>query len=478
MTTDVSDPGTPMLDNVPSVTTQKFKQYVASISVSLGAFCAGTVLSWTSPGLAHITADGTNITNASSFTPELQPPGFRITKSEEALVGAMLTIAALISAIPSGYLADKFGRKLVIIGLSLPFLLNYLLITFARNVETVVAGRFFAGIGLGGDMRGGSHVHRGDIRAFQQGDVRMFLSCGILFTCIVGSFADWTMLSLILAVAPVVFGVSFLFMPETPVYLVEKARVEEAEKTLKELRGSNYDVSAELKTIQKEMLESQEKKASIGDIVSDKANVRAMISVMGVLAFQQFSGINAVVFYTVSIFRAAGTNMSPSLSAIIISLVQVVVSYISILIVEKANRKFYLMVSSSGMLLCLAGLGMFFHLKSLGVNVDHLAFIPLGSTVLFMVSFSLGYGPVPWMLISEVFAPEIKGVASGVAILANWVFAFIVTFFFPIINANLGDHVTFYIFAFVMACGTIFVHFVVPETRGKSLVEIQEYLSR
>ncbi|XP_018576207.1 facilitated trehalose transporter Tret1-like isoform X2 [Anoplophora glabripennis] len=471
-----------MLDNLPSLTTQKFKQYVATISVSLGAFCAGTVLSWTSPGLAHITIDGTNKTNGTFPTDEIPAPGFKITKSEEALVGAMLTIGALISAIPTGYLADKFGRKLIILGLSIPFLLNYLLISFAYNVETVVAGRFFAGIGLGGicvvaPMYIGEisePSNRGMFGSFFQ----MFLSCGILFTCIIGSFANWMSLSLILAVAPVVFGVSFLFMPETPVYLVEKSKLDEAEKTLKELRGSSYDVSVELKTIQKEIMESREKKATLADIISDKANLRATLSVIGVLAFQQFSGINAVVFYTVAIFKAAGSNISPSLSAIIINLVQVVVSYISILIIEKANRKFYLMMSSSGMMLCLAGLGMFFHLKSLAVNVDHLGFIPLGSTVLFMICFSIGYGPVPWMLISELFSPEIKGIASGLAILANWVFAFIVTYSFPIINANLGDHVTFYIFASVMVCATIFVHFVVPETRGKSLLEIQDALNR
>ncbi|KAJ8931874.1 hypothetical protein NQ314_015140 [Rhamnusium bicolor] len=115
--------------------------------VSLGAFCAGTVLSWTSPALSHILTEFTNQTeaNATLTTQNVTSPGFKITEREGALVGAMLTIGALLAAIPTGYLADKFGRKITIIGLSLPFLINYLLISFASNLETVIVARFFAG---------------------------------------------------------------------------------------------------------------------------------------------------------------------------------------------------------------------------------------------------------------------------------------------------------------------------------------------
>ncbi|KAJ8977240.1 hypothetical protein NQ317_003815 [Molorchus minor] len=454
-----------------------------TLELSLGAFCAGTVLSWTSPALPYILENVRNGSNLTSLANNVTtPPGFLISEHKAAIVGSMLTIGALMSAIPIGYAADKFGRKPTILGLSLPFFLNYILITFAKNLETIIAARFFAGIGLGGicvvaPMYIGEisePSNRGTLGSF----VQLFLSSGILFTSIVATFTNWTSLSLTLAAAPVVFGVSFLFMPDTPVYLIENNKMEKAEKTLKTFRGSNYDVSRELKTIQKEMEKLHQKTVTIRTIVTNKGNLRAIISVLGVLAFQQLSGINAMVFYTTNIFHAAGTNIAPNLAAIIVNLVQVIVSYISILIIEKAGRKYYLMVSSVGMLSCLAGLGMFFQLKSTGVDVSHLGFMPLGSLVLYMVSFSIGYGPVPWMLISELFSPDIKGVASGLAILANWIFAFVVTFSFPIMRAALGGHVTFYIFALIMGCATLFVYFIVPETRGKSLIEIQEELNR
>lgn len=451
--------------------------------MSLGALCAGTVLSWTSPALSHVMIPETNSTNVTVITEILEgsSPGFIITQKESAIVGSMLTIGALVAAIPTGYLADKFGRKPVILGLAAMFLLNWILISAAGNLQTVIAARFFAGIGLGGicvvaPMYIGeiSEVsNRGTFGSFFQ----LFLASGVLFTCVAGYFTNWIGLGLVLAATPLLFGGSFLFMPESPTYLVQKNYRKQAEKSLRRLRDCNYDIAGELKEIEKNVSDSHGKSAGLGDILTNKAYLKSTISILGVLAIQQLSGINAVVFYTVTIFNEAGTGLSPFFSAIIVNSVQVVMSYISTLIIEKANRKFYLMFSSAGMMLAHVGLGVFFHLKFIDVSTNHLGFIPLASVILYMVSFAFGYGPVPWMLLGEMFAPEIKGIASGMAILANWMFAFLVTFLFPILSETYGSHVTFYIFAMIMFIGTIFVYAVVPETRGKSLQEIQDELN-
>nr|XP_023026777.1 facilitated trehalose transporter Tret1-like [Leptinotarsa decemlineata] len=472
---------TPILEDV--VPSKKLNQYLAATSVSLGAFCAGTVLSWTSPALTHIVLQPMNQTNTTIAPSNIShtSPGFKITENEGALVGSILTIGALVSAIPVGYLADRFGRKVTIIGLAVSFLINWVIICFSSNLIMVLVARFFAGIGLGGicvvapiyigEMA--EARNRGTFGSFFQ----LFLSCGILFCCVVGYFTDWVGLALVLGVTPILFGGSFLFMPETPVYLVGQNKVKQAETNLKKLRGSMFNIREELREIERQLLETKLKKANLTDVITNKANLRAVISIVGVLGFQQMCGINAIVFYTVTIFEAAGTDISPFLSAIITNLVQVVVSYFSVLVIEKANRKFFLMISSAGMMLCMVSLAMFFHLKLLQVDVSHLSFLPLASTMLFMVSFSFGYGPVPWMLLGELFAPEIKGIASGIGVLSNWIFAFVVTFSFPLMNASFGNHVTFYTLSVVMALATVFVYYVVPETRGKTLAEIQQELN-
>lgn len=467
------DTNTPML--VTPV--QQFKQVIAVTSVSLGTFCAGTALSWTSPALTHIEI----LPNATKPISSSSPPDFTVNSKEAAIIASMLTIGALVSAIPTGYLADKVGRKITVIALATAFFINWCLISFARNFTTVVVARFFAGIGLGGicvvaPIYIGEITHasnRGLFGSFLQ----LFLSGGILFTCLVGNYANWTFLGIILAIVPVLLGVTFAFMPESPVYLLSKNKRNNAEKNLQELRGPLYDISEEINAMEHDLMEHA-KNAGLKEVIANKAHIRALVSAVGVLAFQQLCGINAIVFYTLSIFQAAGTNVSPFLSAVIIDLTQFLCSFIPIVVTEKANRKFFLMMSSIGMMICLTGLGLFFHLKLILHDASFLAFIPLGSLVLYMVSFCMGYGPVPWMLLSELFAPEIKGVASGFAILCNWVCAFVVTFSFPILNDAFGSHVTFYILGCVMGVATLFVHFVVPETRGKTLAQIQEEMSR
>ncbi|KAJ3617779.1 hypothetical protein MTP99_006873 [Tenebrio molitor] len=451
------DTESPMLHpELPRAPGQKLKQYLATISVSLGALCAGTCLAWTSPALDQLSI-------ANNSTSE----SFYVSDSEGAAVGGTIAIGALISAIPAGFLADKFGRKKLIFILSLMFLINWLLIIFAQNAITLIIGRVFAGIGTGA-------ICVGILGAF----INMFLCTGILVTCVFGSFTTWRVLSMILAGIPVLFGGSFLFMPETPAYLVKMNNLEGAEKTLVGFRRRFYDIHAELKKHSERNREtSQQNSATIKDVFTSKANRRAFVSVVAVLGFQQLCGVNAVVFYTVPIFKAAGSSLSPSLAGIIIALVQVASSFASIFIIEKANRKFYLMFSSVGMLLFLTALGMYFHLKRLNVDISHLGFIPIGSAVMFMISFSVGYGPVPWLLMGELFAPEIRGIGNGFAIATNWSCAFLVTYFFPIINSSLGAHVAFYICAGIMAVATIYVGFIVPETRGTSLLEIQRRLN-
>lgn len=170
--------------------------------------------------------------------------------------------------------------------------------------------------------------------------------------------------------------------------------------------------------------------------------------------------------------------MPPDAAAIIVAVVQAVFAYVAVALIEKANRRFFLVLSSSGMLVCLAALGMYFHLQKLEISFSGLGILPLASLVLYIVFFSMGMGPVPWMIMGELFAAEIKGVASGLAVMTNWMLTFVVTFSFPLMNTGLGGHVTFYIFAVIMALGTTFIHLVVPETRGKSLQEIQRILSK
>lgn len=393
----------------------------------------------------------------------------------------MLALGALVAALPAGYVAERIGRKNAILGFIIPYLIQWLLIVFAQNAGMMYVGRFFAGISTGAMCvlcpMYISEIASTEIRGALGSFFQMFLCVGILLTYFLGSFVSWRYLSGLLAIVPIVFAGLFFLMPETPTYLLKIADGDGAEKSLTYFRGVAYNVERELKQIQTGIEEAKAKSAGVKDLVASRANRKALLSSLGLMVFQQLSGVNAVIFYTVPIFKSAGSSLPPDVAAIIVAIVQVAIAYTAAMIIEKAGRRYFLITSSTGMLLCLAALGMYFHLQKLEISFSGLGILPLASLVLYIVAFSLGFGPVPWMIMGELFAPEIKGVASGLAVMMNWFLVFVVTFSFPIMNTELGGHATFYIFAVIMAVGTAFVYFIVPETRGKSLQEIQDILN-
>lgn len=239
----------------------------------------------------------------------------------------MLAVGALVSALPAGFVAEKLGRKKAILLFGLSFLLNWAFIIFASNAITLYIGRFFAGIATGAmcvlcPMYIGE-IAESSIRGALGSFFQMFLCIGILFTYFLGALVAWKSLSMLLAVVPIAFLVFFYFMPETPIFLLKKNLTSEAESTLKYFRGQSYDVELELKQMQRDLEDAAAKKAGVKDLVASKANRKALISALGLMTFQQLSGINAVIFYTVPIFKSAGSKLPPDVAAIIVAVVQV-----------------------------------------------------------------------------------------------------------------------------------------------------------
>lgn len=438
-------------------------------------------MAWTSPVIPQIQI--TNSTSANLTSQE--EPSIALTETQCGMVGSMLAFGALLSSVPSGYLADRFGRKKIILSLAVPFIISWLVIVLAKGATLLYIGRFFAGFAIGatcvcapmyvGEISDPSI--RGKLGSFFQ----MFICTGILLSYAIGAIVPWKILSMILVIFPVLFAVCFFTMPETPVYLVKIDDIEGARRSLRYFRGKSYDVQREIDELKAEVKQSQSKKGGVRDLIATPANKRALMASLGVMVFQQLSGINAVIFYTVPIFKAAGSSLSPSLATIMVGVLQLIIAYIAAMLMERANRRFFLKLSSIGMMICLASLGMYFHyMQSTNINEAStlIKLLPIMSMLLYMVFFSFGFGPIPWMVISELFAPEIKGPAAGLAVMTNWILVFAVTFAFPILNSTFGGHVTFYLFALLMAIGTVFVHYMLPETRGKTLQEIQAILSK
>ncbi|XP_050357561.1 facilitated trehalose transporter Tret1-like [Nymphalis io] len=483
--------------------TKKTNQYIAAIAAAIGAVTAGTILAWTSPALPQLEPPKNTTKNITEQEIDIfsineteniidqnltqvllnslgQPADFLLNTTESSLVSAILAIGAAISALPVGVFAQKFGRRPTILALAVPFLLNWLLTIFANGAGMLIAARFFAGIATGGicvaaPMYIGEITEtsiRGALGAFFQ----LFLTVGILFTFVVGGWTHWRTLSIISAIFPILMVAVFWWMPETPQYLLGQNRRRDAEKALRWLRGPDADLTSELEDMQKDVDNSARQKAGIISMITNRAPLMALICSLGLMFFQQFSGINAVIFYTNNIFQSAGSNIPPAIATIIVGVVQTIATYVSSLLIEKAGRRILLLQSCIIMGICLIVLGTYFKLQESGAKVAPVGWLPLLCLVLFIISFSLGFGPIPWMMMSELFAVEFRGTASGITVIMNWCLVFIVTLCFPLMKDAIGIYSCFWFFSGFMIICVFFVFFLIPETKGKTVSQIQTIL--
>uniref|UniRef100_A0A1B6E0I4 Major facilitator superfamily (MFS) profile domain-containing protein n=1 Tax=Clastoptera arizonana TaxID=38151 RepID=A0A1B6E0I4_9HEMI len=445
---------------------KKLPQYLATIAVTISSIAFGSELAWTSPALPYLSS-------ANSTLP--------ISPEEGSWIGSLLAIGAIVGALPAGYISDIYGRKLVCAALSVPFILSWVLVCFAKSVYFIYIARLLAGFATGASsaicpMYIGE-IAEASIRGTLGGYVQLMVTIGILYVYLLGAVLPYYLLNLGCGLVPIIFLIAFLNAPETPVFLLSKNRKSDAEKALRQLRGNEYDIQYELNAIENEISKSNANKASFVQIFSQRATVKALVCALGLMLFQQFSGINAVIFYSQQIFKEAGSTLDPGLSAIIVGVVQVLVTYIASLLADRAGRRVLLLISQSVMAICLGVLGYFFKMKDSGEDVSSLGLVPLASVVVFIVVFSLGAGPIPWLMVGELFTSEIKGIATGIAVGMNWTSVFIVTKTFQALINNFGNNVTFWCFGLICAVGAVFIFFIIPETKGKSLEEIQMELS-
>lgn len=309
----------------------------------------------------------------------------------------MVTLGAAMVCLVIGTVIQMLGRKLTMLLLVIPFTIGWALVTWAANLSMLFIGRFLLGISGGAFCVAAptytAEIAQADIRGTLGSYFQLMLVIGVLFSYIVGSNSTVFTLNLICAAIPLVFGAIFVFMPETPVYLVSKGRKEAAAKSLKWLRGSDYDYSAELADLQAQYESDKKNKVSLMAALSRRSTIKAMFITLGLMFFQQMSGINAVIFYTKDIFEAADTGIDSGLATIIVGVMQVISVFVSSIIVDKAGRRLLLLPSAVTMSLCTILLGVYFFMKDQNKDsVASLGWLPIAALCVFIILFSLGFG--------------------------------------------------------------------------------------
>lgn len=408
----------------------------------------------------------------------------KITEVQQEVLVGVLSIISLIGSLAGGRTSDAIGRKWTMGFAAVIFQIGAAVMTIAPSFEILMVGRILAGVGIGfGVMIAPVYIAeisptiaRGSLTSFPE----IFINLGILLGYVsnyafsgLSAHISWRVM-LAVGVLPSVFiGVALFIIPESPRWLVLQNRVEEARLVLLKTNENDSEVEERLAEIQQAAGTADTDKPVWRELLSPSPALRRMlITGIGIQCFQQITGIDATVYYSPAIFKAAGIEDESKLLAatVAVGVSKTAFILIAIILIDKVGRKPLLYVSTIGMTTCLLGVGITLLLMKEGSISIALAILFVCGNVAF---FSVGIGPVCWVLTSEIFPLRLRAQASGLGAVGNRMCSGLIAMSFLSVSRAITVGGTFLIFSVISALSIAFVYKHVPETKGKSLEQIE-----
>eukprot|EP00111_Clytia_hemisphaerica_P018601 TCONS_00055008-protein len=447
---------------------------LASCIASIASILFGYTMGYTSPTQKDIEKELMSTTQFSWFA-------------------SLVAIGAIIGSTLGAIMIEKYGRKTTIMLISLVHVPGWCLICYGHSVEILYFGRFLTGIGVGvGSLAVPMYIAevasarlRGGLGSINQ----FAITIGILMVYLVGYCLSWRWAAIIPVMLSALMVLLMSLMPESPRWLLANNKRHLALLELSKLRGQFYDSEEECFEIESNL--DQQGKISLSDF-KEPALYRPFIICSMLMLFQQFTGINAIILYCTKIFDLAGLHY-PTVISLAVAATQILFTGIACLVVDKSGRRILLLAGSVVMFLCQFLLGVYFDLIevdgddnkiSIFGKFSHtfsphkISILAISCIVIYIAIFSIGWGPLPWLLMSELLPPKAKGLVGGFVTLINWTCVFITTNLFHKMVSTFFAQGTFWFFAGFALLSFLFTLFYVPETKGKTLEEIEEIFAQ
>ena len=390
-----------------------------------------------------------------------------------AVVMAMALWGTVAGAVFGGIPTNKLGRKKTLIWIGILFLLSAVGSALADDPWTFAFFRFLGGLGIGAStIAAPAYVSeisppkdRGRLVSLYQFNIVFGILMAFLSNYLLRDAGEnaWRWMIGIMTFPAFFYTIIVFTIPESPRWLVSQSKISEAELVLKKI-----DVNAKIEDLMQEMhfLRNDNEDEKKETIFSKKYRFPLILAFL-IALFNQFSGINAFLYYAPRIFAEAGLEKNAALSSVGIGITNLIFTLIGVFLIDVLGRKVLMYIGSVGYIISLGLVSIAFFLKWQGIQVPLFLF-------LFIASHAIGQGAVIWVFISEIFPNHLRAGGQAFGSSTHWVLAAIIPSMIPFLFSTIGAGTVFLIFAIMMVFQLLFVIFMMPETKGKSLEELQE----